>query len=234
MSPTPHQLPYSPNKSREPNFPAVPTKSPFNKPKPCASARPNLPPAPPRGTRAPPSLHGLALSHRSILQEVRSEERLNGRLIGDLVVDVHSNSQAIEELTKSVSDLTNLVESLTAKIHLNNRHIEALQEQFKHAFSTLGYICEFVRSIDRSSDNISDKIRCFRDAFELLTGNLPYVVATQVHRGIRLSQTNETLLRDRRQYCDLIPVQAALIRELYRGNLNPLLTDDLDSISQHN
>ena len=163
---------------------------------------------------------------------MRSEERLNGRLIGDLIVDSHDNAQAIEQLTKSVSDLTNLVESLTAKIHLNNRHIEALQEQFKAAFSTLGYNCEFVRSIDRSSDNISDEIRCFRDAFDILTGNLPYVVATQMHRGIRLSQTNETLLRDRRQYCDLIPIQAAIIRELYRGNLDPLLNNNLDS--QHN
>ena len=172
------------------------------------------------------------MSHRSILQEVRSEERVNGRLIGDLIVDSHNNAQAVEKRTKSVSDLTDLVKSLTAKIWLNNQHIEALQEQFKHAFSTLGYICEFVRSIDRSSDNVSDEIRCFREVIDILTTNLPYVVATQVHRGIRLSQTNETLLRDRRQYCDLIPVQATIIRELYRGNLDPLLEHNLDS--RHN
>ena len=55
-----------------------------------------------------------------------------------------------------------------------------------------------------------------------------------MHRGIRLSQTNETLLQDRRQYCHLIPGQAALIPELYRGNLEPLLTDDLESNFRHN
>ena len=89
-----------------------------------------------------------------------------------------------------------------------------------------------VRSVDHCFDDVSDEIRHFRDTFDTLTANLPYIVATQVHRGIRLSQTNKTLLRDRRQYCDLIPIQAAIIRELHRGNLDPLLNENLDS--QHN
>ena len=75
---------------------------------------------------------------------MRSEERVNGRLIGNLNVNIHSNTQAIEQLTKSVADLTNLVESLNARIHLNNRHLEALQDQFKLVYSTLGHICELV------------------------------------------------------------------------------------------
>ena len=165
---------------------------------------------------------------------MRSEERINGRLIGDLIVDSHNNAQAVEKLTKSVSDLTDLVKSLTAKIWLNNRHIESLQDQFKAVSSTLGYICEFVRSIDRSSDFVTDEIRVFRDTIDILTANLPYVVATQVHRGIRLSQTNETLPQDHRQYCHLVPGQAALIRELYRGNLNPLLEANFESNFRHN
>ena len=234
MSLIPRQSPCSPDKPREPTFPAAPTKSPFNKPKPHASACPNFPPPPPRGTRPPPSLCGLALSHRSILQETRSEERVNARLIADPNEKVHCNTQATEQLTKSITNLTTLVKSLNAKIHLNNRHIEALQDQFKLAFSALGHICELVRSVDHCFDNVSDKIRYFRDTFNTLTANLPYIVATQVHRGIRLSQTNETLPQDCRWYCHLSPNQDFLIHELYHGNLNPLLTDDLDSNSQHN
>ena len=234
MSPIPHQLPCSPNKPREPTFPAAPTKSPFNKPKPYASARPNFPSLPPWGVHPPPSLHNLACNNRDLLQELLREERTNARHIDDLTAQVRRNAQATKQLTRSVTDLCSSVKSLNKKIHLNNQHIKALQDQVKLALSSIEHACVLVKSIDNCLDNVSDEFCDQRNTLDTLMANLPYIVATQVHRGINLTKTNKPLSVDCRQYVHLSPKQDALIRELYHGNLNPLLLNKIETNSRYN
>ena len=175
------------------------------------------------------------ISSRSsrILQDLLREEQTNACRLDDLTAQVHQNAQATKQLTKSIANLCTSVKSLDEKIHLNNQHIKAIHDHLKIVHTLVEHACVLVKSVNNCFDNISDEFRDQRNTLDTLTANLPYIVATQVHRGINLSTTNKPLLADRCQYVHLSPKQEALIRKLYRGNLNPLLLNELESNSQY-
>ena len=98
-----------------------------------------------------------------------------------------------------------MVKLLDEKIHLNNQHIEAVQDQQKLLHSTMSHICVQFQTVDTCLDDLVDKCCDQRNTIDTLTANLPFIVATQVHRGVNLSTSNEVLSAERHQYVHLSP-----------------------------